>query len=1259
MVPYNEQALRDGGFSDDEIAKDKADKAQTMSAAGFSQPEINQYFGTPPDPDMKPMQAFVQKNLADARSAQPDTGDSSQPKVATTFLDAFKSGLQLSTTGLDIRQKMPDTVTPENAGMAMRLVSHAGTLAGDIPAMIAGGVFGAAAGSEIPVVGNAAGAAAGAFALPAAMRQAYIDHIQKGDIKDFGDFWERTAAVGWEATKGAITGIATEGAGGLAEGALAKTAAPSIVQGGGTVAAELAAMTTVGKGLENQAPKPSDFLEGALLIGGFHAIAHVGELPETAKSIQTKLQNIFADTGLKPAEVGTMALKDPVLKQELVSSGTNTPPSLDPLKEKAQPNQEILPGGKPQMMEAKVPDDLGDPNPALGKGFAAEDNLKVEAPKPVDTGELSDATKARMEAEKTADPDKAALLDRIGVESPKKYPTLSQIYTRTLDSLNPIKQVMDQLSGGKEMPVEDNAYALQRLANASAGKAQDFIEHGPRDFETGEKTGTPGLQQILAPHKGDLDGLEAYMVGRRSIDLEARGVETGVPQDAAQKYVTDNASKYEATFQKIVSFRDETMAYLRDAGVISEKSYDTIKDINPNAIPFKRIVDGEAENQSSRTLNPIKSIHGSDAEIVSPIESIIKETFQRIQIADRNRAALSLVDLANRTEGGSELISRVPTPIKPIELTPKEVERIMTENGIHGSDPDSVTVFRKDTPPLQKDEIAVMRDGKREVYNVGEDVAQAFNKTNEPPNVLMKAISIPAKMIRTGAVETLDFLARHFIRDNTNAFVLSNNGYVPVVDALRGLKEYFTDGKSYQDWMASGGGMSGIADLDKNYIQPKIFELSRDTGLMDKVTNLVKNPLALFRTMAEAITSAPRIGEFMRAQEAGKSLLQSAYEARSVTIDNQRMGSDPSVRAMSLINAFWNTRIQGVDRLVQAFKEDPVRTATKMSLAVTLPSVLLWSQNHEDPRYQDLPDWQKDLFWIVMTKDTIYRIPKPFEGGILFGSSVERMLDSFYAHNPEAFHGFGSALVGGAVPNPIPNAFMPAIEQFANRSWMTGGTIVPHTMEKVAPAYQYNAYTSETAKTLGKMISYVPGVRDIGPGNVTLASPMVIQNYVRAWGGGMGQYAMQIADKGLEAAGIATPPPKPASTLADIPFIKAFVVRYPGESSQSIQNFYDNFQKSETEVATFQKLAKSGDMKAATDYRSSNEAQEHALNLQGIEKSLGVQNQLIQRINANPQMTPNDKRQLIDGIYHQMIQSAQMGNAAMKTFAESLKKQGQ
>src|SRR5205823_5932291 len=132
----------------------------------------------------------------------------------------------------------------------------------------------------------------------------------------------------------------------------------------------------------------------------------------------------------------------------------------------------------------------------------------------------------------------------------------------------------------------------------------------------------------------------------------------------------------------------------------------------------------------------------------------------------------------------------------------------------------------------------------------------------------------------------------------------------------------------------------------------------------------------------------------------------------------------------NMITAFGNAQLQGLDRIGRQFKDRPTNTLLKVAGGITLPSVLLWWANHDDPRWQEIPHWQKDLFWLVMTKDHVYRIPKPFELGVVFGSGVERILDATIGKNPEAFADLGKSIMSVIIPNYIPTAIQPMVEQF-------------------------------------------------------------------------------------------------------------------------------------------------------------------------------------------------------------------------------------
>jgi hypothetical protein len=76
-------------------------------------------------------------------------------------------------------------------------------------------------------------------------------------------------------------------------------------------------------------------------------------------------------------------------------------------------------------------------------------------------------------------------------------------------------------------------------------------------------------------------------------------------------------------------------------------------------------------------------------------------------------------------------------------------------------------------------------------------------------------------------------------------------------------------------------------------------------------------------------------------------------------------------------------------------------------------------------------------------------------------------------------------------------------------------------------------------------------------------------------------YAVQVADGALRKTGVLPDPVKPAATLADIPVIKAFVVRYPRPRRSRSQDFNEHYKASKMVIDTVQYLAKQGEADAA------------------------------------------------------------------------------
>jgi hypothetical protein len=236
----------------------------------------------------------------------------SQARAAKSFGDYIKAGWQQSVTGLALSGAMPDVELDETAPWYGRMTAATVGLAGDVPAMVAGGVLGGAGGAETGP-GAAVTATAGAFALPAGLRAVMMDAYSKGEIHTAGEFMSRAMDISWQTAKGWITGAATGGAGKLVGAAMPVTASAT-TKAMVPTAAEISTMVTVGHALEGELPDAQDFVDAAIVLGGVKA----------AMGTAAKLRRVYAVTGIKPEQAVADASKDPQLRSELVEPESAT-----------------------------------------------------------------------------------------------------------------------------------------------------------------------------------------------------------------------------------------------------------------------------------------------------------------------------------------------------------------------------------------------------------------------------------------------------------------------------------------------------------------------------------------------------------------------------------------------------------------------------------------------------------------------------------------------------------------------------------------------------------------------------------------------------------------------------------------------------------------------------------------------------------------------------------------------------------------------
>ena len=819
------------------------------------------------------------------------------------------------------------------------------------------------------------------------------------------------------------------------------------------------------------------------------------------------------------------------------------------------------------------------------------------------------------------------VMGSIGKKAPKgKEPfTFSKFYQDFVDRLDPIKRLEKQLlevqDGGKvNLAPDEQPYLLSRLAADWKSKLKYVLEKGTIDHATLAKNGE-SLKDIVNPHKGELDLLDGYLKARGAKDYYKKGLNPGIAEADATAFVAKYKDRFEATAKRITDWSNRNLQMLRDAGRLSKEEYNIIVEANENYVPFKRLLeteDGLALKPSKEGL--LKERTGSDLKTQSPLTSLIENAETTMRLVENNRATSKLAEIIE-TYGDESVGQKV-----------------------------------QGRGPLKENQFETYRNGEREVWEMKDkSVAQAVKALGgdvSSQNIFLKIARGLTLAKKVGISMTPEFILRNFVRDQLTASVFSNQWHLPVIDTLIAMKDVFGKSEAYYNWIKSGGANGSFLGINESYFKKDILKLNEKTGFLKSTWNIVEKPFDMMKVSASIVEEATRLAEFKRVTKGetqGARVFEGGFAAREVTVDFQRIGA--KMAALNSITAFQNVSIQGLDRTVRALKENPKAISAATAL-ITTTSVAVWFANKDEEWYREIPQWERDLFWHLKGGDIVFRFPKPQELGIMFGSVPERILEAYVKDNPNAFKEMSDTIGGLMVPSFMPDALSTPFEQMVNRSFFTGNPIVSQAAEKLLPAYQFNDYTSESAKAIGKLIDFIPYIKDIGPDDAKLASPMVVENYVRGWTGTLGMYVLKAVDFGLVKTG-AVKDQKPAGTLADMPFIKAFVTRYPHANTQSIQNFREKYKKAERVFSTIKQLGSRGQLDEAMEVAQMYEGD--MIRLTNQKEALTNMHKAIQGIYMSD-YTKDEKRQLIDSVYFQMIAVARDGNAMLNDMEKAISK---
>lgn len=744
------------------------------------------------------------------------------------------------------------------------------------------------------------------------------------------------------------------------------------------------------------------------------------------------------------------------------------------------------------------------------------------------------------------------------------------VYEGWFDKLDPLNRLQKRIenAAGQTLEFSKNVYKNTRLARSNAASRSKMLVMGMKGATSKQvikaindtmknvklkyDVTLNDVLNVIDSNKMDelypdyLDqgafenwqhALETYFVARRQIEIQMAEPGYIGPMNAKDAFaiVRNAPAEFKEASKLYSQYNDNLLTILEDAGLITEAEHEALTKAGKNYSPMQRdftdengkdLLDDLFSAIGGKGVGNVKSglkklsKWGSDRAVLSPLETTVMNTYAILNRAERNKVGQIFADLKDLDVDG-DFISEVGRGKKA------------------KADPD-------------KNTFVVMENGEKVAYKIAPEFYNAVVSVNEDGgDFLAKYARGMAQALRTGATISPDFMLANVFRDTFHASVASENGFKPIWDTIRGAYKLKTDAQFAAEFESAGVPMTGLIGANRRNALDTLNKMAGNDKW--KTTNPIKLGKAICETVYDALQdlgelaeSGTRAGEYLLAKENGKTIAEAAFAAKEITVDFSRSGKYGQ-KANQVI-PFFNAVLQGGDRLARLYADPQTRTRAVMNTIkyIVLPSVALWACNHDKEWYKDLPEDVKNGNWCFKMGDTIIRLPKPQEAGVLFGSSIERMLDYAAEKDAKLTGDFAKYVLKDVVlPNFVPTVLGPLLEWKTGVSMWTYKPVVGQRYQRLTPEKQYNAHTTQIAKAIGSNKAVIA----LG------GSPMKVDNAIRGLWGGAGTFIAGSMDVffGKEYE-------RPAKDIADLPGVRRFTYQ-DGRRTQSTNDFFELYDR--------------------------------------------------------------------------------------------------
>lgn len=763
----------------------------------------------------------------------------------------------------------------------------------------------------------------------------------------------------------------------------------------------------------------------------------------------------------------------------------------------------------------------------------------------------------------------------------------------------------------KEDPTQ-NPYYNKRLNKESEERIKDIIKRGFVD-DNGVRV-TKGLTEILKPFEKSakkITDIRNLLWARRSIDYLAKDLSSGLGVTDAINVITsikdENVLNAVQEIEEFANYPFE-LAYKR--GMLTETQYEEIKKWNKFYVPVKRVFEDQINLAKGKNGKIIKARTGSERDIIDFMETITQNTAFMIDKVAQNEGLQILAKNAD-LEGVSNYYSIIDLPQKltatvSLDIFKSALQEQLGKQTVNDLDIDFDVVSKLFSPKLKDDAtktLTFMQDGKMKAIQFYNDSLYKIYSNANNTNILeaLKIFDKATGILRAGATAlNVEFALPNMISDTFVAWIYSENGFIPIVDTVRGIFDYviaeYDMGKKdtqnkllYSYYQQSGTSMSTrvasfrpeVQEFIENVIGKYATEIYSDDpkAVKNVFKKILKEAKKLPNGVQDFLSIIPEVSEqatrfsyfkksynkyIKKGWNHRRAMLQAGIETKDATVDFNRAGK--ITRVTNRLKAFSNAVLQGFYKGLEGMAKHPVKAPAKI-LFLVATSTLIQKMFGEDKRLEEVSKQTKKDNYVFMIGDIIVKIKKPQDVftksalnvyelvGIILSGDEEAISKSFRNYAEDIINDITSYNVDfdkTALDNIISIALQtftavePLAELRGDKDFYFDSQITPYGTEDNSPQYQYDEYTSEMAKLLGEKLKQ---------------SPAQIEHLITSYGAGVGKRLLEISNKLIDIA--SDDVTLPDETSSDKFIINRFVVD-ENKNSQSVSDVYEIYDKLNT-----------------------------------------------------------------------------------------------